>query len=114
MADFINPVPCFWDLVHVFEDGAEAEAGIAIDQNLCRIMADVLIEAAEGVAQLVEFARAHGRVETIEPDAAPARTPVQRQQLARLAIALDPGARIVAFPQAPVRTFAASEGGSAA
>lgn len=113
MTAFINPVPGFRCLAEVFEAGAAKKDGIRIGPDLCRHMASALSEGAEHVAVLVEFARSHGLVQSIEVAEAPALTPVQRQQLARHAVALDPGARVIAFPPA-VRQVSVSEGGSAA
>lgn len=113
MAEFINPGPCFDDLVHLFQDGAETPGGIHIDEDLCRMMAEVMTEAAEGVAALVDFARSFGLVQPIETVTA-TRTPNQRRQLARLAAPLDPDGRVVALSVPARRHVAITEGGSAA
>lgn len=113
MADFINPVPCFEDLVYVFEEGSRTSGGITIDEDLCRHMAEVLTDAAEGVGVLVDFARSSGFVQPIDAALAP-RTPTERRQLARLAARLDPEGRVLALPIPARRPAAINEGGSAA
>lgn len=112
MAAFLNPVQGLSLLIDVFDQGSGTAGGITLDEGLCRNFSEALRELEAGVAPLVDFAASHGLVQAIPPERD--RTPVERQRLARLAVPLDPERRVLAFPQAPVRFAAVTEGGSAA
>lgn len=113
MATFLNPVQYIDDLVHLFADAAKKPDGITIDAVLCGIFAEGLTELSEKVDALVAYARADGLVSGAL-EAERARTPVERQLLARQVIQAEPGARVVYLPEPAFRAAAASEGGSAA
>lgn len=114
MAEFLNPALYLEDLAHVFQDEAAAAGGITIDAELCRTFALGLADAAEKVAALVAYAAADGLVRRLDLPPERPRTPVERQRLARRAVALDPAGRVLSFPAAAACPLAITEGGTAA
>ncbi len=109
--DLINPVPGLERLLELFEDGAE-KGGTFVDQMMCHAAIDGLSDTILAFAELGARMEAAGLLEhhaipLPEPDApAEPLTPVERRQLARLAVRLDPEGRVVRLPTASVRGVA--------
>lgn len=112
MAEFINPTLWLDDLRHVFEDGARKPMGIVIDPELCRHFVAGLGDIIDQVDTMAAYLAALGHVERLEAERP--RTPVERRQLARRAIAADPTAKVVRLPTPVTRSRISNEGGTAA
>lgn len=101
MADFVNPDPILQDIADFFTDAA-AEGGVSLDPVLCGAFSEGLRDAAACLRTLLDRAETAGLLERVGlPQAVPSahrRTPAERAGLARLAVALDPERRVIAFP----------------
>lgn len=114
--DLVNPIPGLEKLLELFEDGAE-KGGTFVDQVLCHAAVDGLSDTILVIGQLCSRMEEAGLLErhvlplpgaldqNVVPLSGP-RTPVERRQLARLAVALDPEGRVVRLPTALAREVA--------
>ncbi|MCJ2050870.1 hypothetical protein [Methylobacterium sp. J-070] len=105
MADFANPEPVLQDIADFFADAAR-EGGVSLDPVLCGAFAEGLRDAAACLRTVLDRAETAGLLERLRPPATgsleagppPRRTRAERLGLARLAVALDPEGRVLAFP----------------
>jgi hypothetical protein len=105
-----EPVGYLEDLIHGFREGARDPAGMHLDAELCRGLAEGLGDVLDGLELFIALA------EQVRAAAAPTpkrRTAVERQILASMAQALDPDGCVIAFPLFS-GTGAHVDGGSAA
>lgn len=95
-----EPVGYLEDLIHGFREGARDPAGMHLDPELCRGLAEGLGDILDGVEVLIALAN-EVRAASAPPPLR--RTPAQRQVLASTAQAIDPDGSVIAFPVHPTR-----------
>lgn len=90
-----EPVGYLEDLIHGFREGARDPAGMHLDPELCRGLADGLGDVLDGLELFIALAE---EVRAASGRSSVRRTPAQRQAIAGAAKTLDPEGRVIAFP----------------
>jgi hypothetical protein len=90
-----DPVAYLESAIHLFSDGARDPAGLQLDPELCRGLAEGLGDVLDGLELFIALA---AEVRAAVGPLPARRTAAERRILASMAQALDPDGRVVAFP----------------